>query len=205
MRRVNGRYRFILALLAISMFGSGSVLSAGEGFIVSPLPVRNMYPPLIRFFDPVPDSALREYSNWDVRLDQHISNTILADQWLANQLLVDMELYVADHTVRKVLTRDMDLSVRLSLQRPFNGVLDPLVNNVHDLLSVPAMGRTFRPDNSFAYYFRPGNGTGWQGRGRWEVGSGKWEVGSGKWEVGSGKWEVGSGKWEVGSGKWEIP
>ena len=173
MRRIEGKYTLLVGFMMMLMLGNvfGLSASAGESFLTSPLPVRNMYPPLMRFFDPVPDSALRDYSDWDIRLDQHLSNIYLADQWPANQLLVDMELYVADFTVRKALSEDMDLSLRLSLLRPFNGVLDPLVNSVHDLLHVPAAGRNLRPNNTFAYHFRPGSGAGWQGKARWEMGN----------------------------------
>ena len=171
MGRIEGKYTLALGFIVMSMLGNAfvSLASAGESFLTSPLPVRNMYAPMMRFFDPVPDSALRDYSNWDIELDQHLSNIYLADQWPANQLLVDMELYVADITVRKALTEDMDMSLRVSLLRPFNGVLDPLVNSVHDLLRIPTAGRNLRPNNTFGYNFRPGSGTGWQGRNRWEM------------------------------------
>ena len=167
------RCKTILAavMVTLSLLGGGGTLIAGESFITAPLPLRNMYPPMMRFLDPVPDSALRDYSDWDVGLHQHLSSIYQADQWPASQLLADMELSVTDLMVRKALTEDMDLSVQLSLLRPFNGVLDQLVKDVHKILGVPSSGRQFRANNAFGYYFRPGSPGGWQGKNRWEMGN----------------------------------
>lgn len=168
---IKGKYILAVGLVGLSLLGNIHPASAGESFITSPLPVRNMYPPMMRFLDPVPDSALRDYSNWDIGLHQHLSSVYQADQWPANQLLADMELSVTDLTVRKSITQDMDLSVQLSLLRPFSGFMDQLVKDVHKILGVPGAGRQFRPNNSFGYYFRPGSPGGWQGKNRWEMGN----------------------------------
>jgi len=170
MGRVMGRYTLILGLAVISMFGNIAVPLASESFMTSPLPVRNMYPPMMRFLDPVPDSALRDYSPWDLGLNQHVSNIYQYNQWPADRLLVDMELYIADLTVRKSVTDTMDLTLQVSLLRPYSGILDPLVNDVHQLLNVPSAGRNFRPANAFAYDFNSGTAAGWQGKNRWEMG-----------------------------------
>jgi len=148
-----------------------STANAAERFITSPLAVRNLYAPFMRFLDPVPDSALREYSNWDVKLDQHLANVYQLNQSPFDHLAVDMELYVADVTVHKSLSVDMDVSLRLSLLRPFNGVLDSFINDIHRLIQAPSAGRQSRPDNTFAYHLNTRTDTGWQGRNRWELGN----------------------------------
>jgi hypothetical protein len=143
---------------------------ADEGNITVPLHVRNLYPPIMMFFDPVPDSALRNYNNWDISLDQHLANIYQFNQWPLDRLLVDTELYVADVTVRKSFLSDFELSLRFTLLRPYNGFLDQMIKEIHKLLQAPPAGRLSRPNNTFAYYFRPGAGAGWQGRNSWAIG-----------------------------------
>jgi len=162
----------IVISTTISLLFNTPVASASDNFITSPLPVRNMYPPMMRFLDPVPDSALREYSNWDFKLDQHLANVNQMNQSPVDHLMVDMELYIADVTVRKSLSSDMDISVLLSLQRPFNGIMDTLIKGVHSVFKTPNVGRQSRPNYAFDYHLNTGNNdTSWQGKNRWEMGN----------------------------------
>ncbi|WP_255418404.1 DUF3187 family protein [Mariprofundus sp. EBB-1] len=160
----------LLGIIVISMF-SHSFISAAGSFITAPLPVRNLYAPMMRFLDPMPDSALRDYSNWDIKLDQHLANIHQINHGTIDFLMVDMEMYVADLTVRKSLSNDMDVSIQLPVQRPFNGVLDPFINDFHKLLNIPAANRSTRPNNTFAYHLKQGGSAGWQGKNRWELGN----------------------------------
>jgi len=153
------------------ILANACVAFADDSNITEPLHVRNLYPPMMRFFDPVPDSALRSYKNWDISLDQHLASVYQFNQWPLDRLLVDMELYVADVTIRKSLLSDFELSLRLALLRPYNGVADQLIKEFHKLIHINSLGRLLRPNNSFDYHFSPGAGAGWRGRNAWAIGN----------------------------------
>ena len=74
----------------ISAFSHVAACKASDNFITSALPVRNLYAPMMRFLDPLPESALRDYSNWDFKLDQHLANVHQQNQIPVDLLIVDV-------------------------------------------------------------------------------------------------------------------
>ncbi|MDQ6987571.1 MAG: DUF3187 family protein [Mariprofundaceae bacterium] len=137
---------------------------------LEPLPVRQMNPVMLRYLDPLPESAwTAQESGWRFALNQHYSTVFLADKLpTANQYIADMELYVADVEIRKRMQGKREFSVNLTLLRPSAGVFDSFLRNYHRALGLPNGGRELRPDNQFAYNYGPGQ---WQGKSRWELGN----------------------------------
>jgi len=138
----------------------------------SPLPVRNLDPAMMRFFDPTPDSALRTYEqSWSFALNQHYATLNLFDQRPNAQLLIDMELYVLDPVIRFALSDSLELSVRAPLIVPSSGIFDDAIQTFHDWFKMPNGGRQYRPNNSFSYALNHNQGAQWQARNRWEPGN----------------------------------
>jgi len=153
--------------------------------MTQPLPARNLYPPMMRFFDPVPDSALRRYTQaWSFELNQHYATMNSFDTYPNPQLLADMELYVIEPVLRRSLGDTLELSLRAPVLRPLAGVFDAPIQTFHHLFGMPNGGRQYRPNNSFAYTFDNTRGASWQGRDRWELGnvevSGRYRLGEGR-------------------------
>jgi len=148
------------------------VTSAQAVDLTSPLPVRNLYPPMMRFFDPTPDSALRSYDQpWLFELNQHYSTVNIIDPQPGVRLLVDMELYVLEPVVRYAVGGRLEFSIRAPLLMPASGVFDAAIMSFHEGFGFPNNGRGLRPNNGFAYMFDNGRGTRWQGRSRFELGN----------------------------------
>jgi len=137
-----------------------------------PLPTRNFYPPIMRFFDPTPDSALRAFDQaWTIEVNQHFSTMNSFDVYPNSILLADMELYIFDPVLRRSFSDDFELSVRAPVLRPYNGAFDSLIQAFHRTISMPNGGRQLRPNNQFAYSFDNRQGATWQGKSRWEWGN----------------------------------
>jgi len=155
-------------MLALLIF----TISAQATDLTSPLPVRNLYPPTMRFFDPTPDSALRTFDQtWLLELTQHYSTVNIIDLQPGVRLLVDMELYVLEPTLRYSVGNSLVFSVSVPLMMPASGVFDGAIKSFHDGFGFPDNGRGLRPNNSFAYRFDNGKGTRWQGRSQFEFGN----------------------------------
>jgi len=168
LRLVTCLKRLICLMLVVFPFGT----QVGAADLSQPLPVRNLYPPMMRFFDPTPDSALRAYDQaWSFELNQHFSTMNSFDFYPGSTLISDMELYVIDPVVRRAVSSNLELSLRVPLLRPWNGVLDGTIQAFHKVFSMPNGGRQLRPNNSFAYSYDNGKGTSWQGGNRWETGN----------------------------------
>jgi len=85
--------------------------------------------------------------------------------------LIDGEAHTLDLTVRRGLTADLDLALRLPLRWRGGGVMDGLIDWWHHTFSLPDGGRPYFPTNAFQL-----NGTRNDGGGRFswddETGSG---------------------------------
>ena len=146
--------------------------SAQAADLTTPLPVRNLYPPTMRFFDPTPDSALRSYDqSWLFELTQHYSTVNIIDTRSSIRVLADMELYVLDPVIRHAFTNSLELSVRVPVLLPGSGVFDSPIRSFHNGFGLPDNGRKLRPTNSYAYIVDNGRGTRWQGKGQLELGN----------------------------------
>ncbi|MDQ6966993.1 MAG: DUF3187 family protein, partial [Mariprofundaceae bacterium] len=163
------RLRYLISLVLMMLpFGAQAVAVD----LSQPLPVRNLYPPMMRFFDPTPDSALRAYNQaWSFEFNQHFSTVNSFDYYPGSTLIADMELYVLDPVVRRSVSSDLELTLRVPLLRPWQGVFDGTIQAFHRVFSMPNGGRQLRPNNSFAYSYNNGRGTSWQGGNRWEMGN----------------------------------
>lgn len=145
---------------------------AGAAELTEPLPVRNLYPPMMRFYDPTPDSALRAYRQaWSFELNQHYATINLQERANNPQLLVDMELAVLDPVMRYAPAAWLELSLRMPLLMPSSGVFDSAIQRFHGWFNMPNGGRELRPNNRLSYRFDNGRGERWQGSNRWQAGN----------------------------------
>jgi len=161
-------FRFGWLILALLI----TTASAQAADLTSPLPVRNLYPPMMRFFDPTPDSALRSYDqSWQFELTQHYSTVNILDNQPGTRILVDMELYVLDPVIRYALNPNLEISLRTPVLLPASGILDGAIQTFHGWFGMPNGGRELRPNNRFVYVVNHGKGTRWQGKRRAELGN----------------------------------
>ncbi len=155
-------------LLALCVY----ISHAQAGSVISPLPVRNLDAPMMRFFDPTPDSALRAlHADWSFELNQHYATVNVFDRTLSPQVLVDMELYVVDPVMRYAVTSDLDITVRSPLLLPSSGLFDAAIQRFHGWFSMPNGGRELRPNDVYAYRVQHDRGAGWRSKSRWELGN----------------------------------
>jgi len=165
-------HRPMLFITALMMALLTFVMPAYAVDLLSPLPARNLYPPMMRFFDPTPDSALRSYMHrWSVQVNQHYSTVNLMNRATNPGLLVDMELYVLDPVLRLTLRNQLELSLRVPLLFPGSGIFDSPIQRFHSWFNMPNGGRELRPNNRFAYRIDNAKGTRWQSRNRWQMGN----------------------------------
>jgi len=147
---------------------------AAEYAAAEPLPVRQMNPAMLRYLDPLPESAWPALkTGWMLALNQHYSTIFLADTLpTANKYIADMEIYVADIEIRKRMRGAREFSLNLTALRPNAGVFDGFLHTYHHAFGLPNGGRELRPNNQFAYrYARNGGPNQWQGKSRWELGN----------------------------------
>jgi len=131
----------------------------------APLSVPLMHPIMMRFLNPTPVSAF-DMSN-AVTLEQNYASLNMFDVVPNGQFIVDTELYVPTIQVRQRISKQHLMRARLSLYRPYNGILDNFLKNYHQLVGFPNNGREFRPSNQMAYALRPE----WSSQNRWEIGN----------------------------------
>lgn len=157
-----GRYALFVFWLAIGM-------EAIAADMTEPLPVRNTYPPMMRFFDPLPESAIRPYSEqWQFELNQHYSSIFFFDSLPNGRLLVDMEIYTVESLLRKSISDGVELTLRLPVHYTSGGFLDGPIQNFHNTLGLPNGGRERRPMDGYNYRFSNG----------WHDPSAGWEMGN---------------------------
>lgn len=144
------------------------MLQAETFGLSSPLPERNLYPPMMRFYDPIPDNAF-SFPGKGVRFDlnTHYASLFQFDALPNGQLLVDMELLVTDIVIKKSYTDRLELSLRLPLLLPNSGIFDAVVQDFHKLFHMPNGGRHRRPNNRHAYHFN----SHWNGSPQAELGN----------------------------------
>jgi hypothetical protein len=92
---------------------------------------------------------------WEVRFSGLLANTFSWSQDAAGEhpetryFLIDGEALVLDATVRRGLTRNLDVGVRVPVQNRSGGILDPLIDGWHRLIHVPNGGRPEFLENAF--------------------------------------------------------
>jgi hypothetical protein len=148
------------------------ITQANATELTLPLPVRNLYPPMMRFFDPTPDSALRSFDeSWLFEINLHYSTVNMYDRLPDSQLLVDMELFVFETVIRRPVSKNLEFSVRIPVLVPSSGIFDDKIQTFHNSFGMPNGGREFRPNNSYAYAFDNGKGSSWLSENHWELGN----------------------------------
>lgn len=159
------RLSFIFILCLFPTLVQASPLS-------EPLPVMQMNPAMLRFFNPVPDSAQMEKARKNtIVINQHYASNFLADSLPTPvQYLADMELYIAELQLNYAISQNLAVQATLPLLYAHRGFLDGPIKFFHDAFSMPDGGRSLRPTNSYTYQFAGTNG-GWNSSPHWELGN----------------------------------
>ena len=163
-----------LYLLMASPFSPGIAWGGQrDAAMTAPLPVHNLYPPMLRFFDPVPVSAFTPYGRKPrYSLLQHYTSVFQFDALPDGRLLTDMEIYTLELSVDKAVSQDTEVGVMLPLHYAWDGFMDGFLRNYHDTLGLPNGGRGLRPDNEYAWRYRDGAGSlAWDDGPGWETGN----------------------------------
>ncbi len=136
-----------LMLAAPALAWAGEVSDA-------PLPAMQQNPAMMRYYDPRPTAAQALARGAEFRLDQYYASVFLADALpRPRRYLADMELYVAEASMRMAAGAGLEAEVTARLLRPMAGALDPFLRRYHRALGLPNGGREFRPDNQYAYRY----------------------------------------------------
>jgi len=159
------RLIIIFASCLLSTPGLANPLSA-------PLPVMQMNPAMLRYFDPASEAARIEPSTDNaIGINQHYTTIFLADALPTPQrYFADMEIYVAELQFKRLITPRLAVRFDVLLLRPYKGVLDSAIRQFHNTFGMPDNGRHLRPDNIYNYQFSGAAG-GWNSSPRWEPGN----------------------------------
>lgn len=165
---------YALGIFLLCQFFSPSSLSDNSytAKITTPFSVKNLYPPMLRFYEPLPSSALQPYrESLSIELLQSYSSVFQYDALPDGSLLVDMELYNLDLRMRRAFTEETELTLTVPLYYAHDGFMDAFLRDYHSALGLPNSGREYRPDDEFGYfYIDPGGSESWIGKEGWEVG-----------------------------------
>lgn len=139
----------------------------------APLPVQNMYPPMVRFYEPIPSSALQPYSeSFGIELLQNYSSIYEFDALPDGKLLIDMELYSLNLKLTHAFTSKTEFTLTVPLYYAYNGFMDGFLRDYHSTFGFPNAGRELRPDDEFGYFYNDPDGSeSWSGVEGWEVGN----------------------------------
>ncbi len=139
----------------------------------APLPVQNFYPPMLRFYEPLPSSALSAYrESLGIELLQSYSSIYKFDALSDGKLLVDMELYSLALKLTRAVTEKTEFALTVPLYYAYHGFMDEFLRDYHSTFGFPNAGRELRPDDEFGYfYIDPDGSESWSGREGWEVGN----------------------------------
>jgi len=162
-------------LLAILLMGATRSVYAGglSAELLEPLPAHNLYPPMLRFYDPLPSSAFNPYeASLGIDLVQSYSSIFQYDSLPdETSLLADMEVYSLELVLTRAVSSRTEVGVTLPLHYAHDGFMDAFLRDYHGALGLPNSGRDLRPDDSFAYFYDdPAGGESWTGREGWEPG-----------------------------------
>lgn len=141
--------------------------------LTAPLPVQNLYLPMLRFYEPLPSSAFKPYrESLGIELLQSYSSIFQFDALPDGALLVDIELYNLDLKLTRTFSSLNELALTVPLYYIHDGFMDSFLRDYHSALGLPNSGREFRPDDEFGYfYIDPDSSESWRGREGWEVGN----------------------------------
>lgn len=139
----------------------------------APLPVHNLYPPMLRFYEPLPSSALQPYrESLGIELLQNYSSIFKFDELPDGNLLVDMELYSLDLKLTRTFSSNNELALTIPLYYAHDGFMDAFLRGYHAALGFPNSGRELRTDDEFGYFYNDPDGReSWIGREGWEAGN----------------------------------
>lgn len=162
----------LFVLLVGKLVSAAEIPTYHSAGLTEPLPVHNLYPPLTRFYDPLPSSALRPYRR---ALDIDFLQSYTSDFEIYNLpqggLLVDMEIYSLEAVFRQALTDRTEVGLVIPLHYVYKGALDGFLRDYHSALGLPNSDRDRKPDDEFSYYYDDNRGGGWLGKPGWEFGN----------------------------------
>ncbi len=119
----------------------------------SPLLTRNLYPPLLAFYEPPPLEA-RPPATWRWAMSLDYASIFQVEDPRARETVVDLELArLALHLGRR-LGRRWALDGELPLIATSGGVLDDFINDWHRTFHLPDGGRPTAPSDRHLYRLR---------------------------------------------------
>jgi len=138
-----------------------------------PLPVHNLYPAMMRFYDPVPVSAFRPFdSKPEYALLQHYTSIFLFDDLPVGRLLSDMEIYTVELQADRAIGESTEIGLTIPVHYATGGFLDPFLRSYHEALGLPNGGRELQPDNQYSWDYSDASGnTVWSDQAGWEMGN----------------------------------
>ena len=175
-RRLHSKtYHYALAISLLGLHITSPAWSDNleHSYTTAPLPVQNLYPPMLRFYEPLPSSALRPYrESLGIELVQGYSSIFQFDAIPDGSLLVDLELYNLDLSLKRAVTPNTELTLTIPLYYAHSGFMDAFLRDYHSVLGLPNSGRESRPDDEFSYFYSDLNGSeSWVGQEGWEAGN----------------------------------
>lgn len=136
-------------------------LTAGagwDGFDKGPLKTRVQSPPYTMFLTPVPETpALVPPGNLSVSMALDYSSIFLYAQSSEWFTLIDMEMMVLNFSMEYRLTEKLSLTLNIPLADMNAGVMDSFLADFHTQFNLNDYGRSYRPENTFAYKIRVNN------------------------------------------------
>jgi len=147
--------------------------SRDEAAMTMALPVHNLYPAMMRFYDPVPVSAFRPFDNKpEYALLQHYTSIFLFDELPVGRLLSDMEIYTVELQADRAIGESTEIGLTIPVHYATGGFLDPFLRSYHEALGLPNSGRELQPDNQYSWdYSDAGGNAVWSDQAGWEMGN----------------------------------
>jgi hypothetical protein len=143
-----GLYFGILFIGGIIISGSAAMANVADG----PLQTTNRFPLHMMVLTPRAVSAeLPEQGNWEITLAAEYSSTYLNLRNPSWDLIIDMEMLLADLSLVYGVTENFALRLDLPLISMQDGFLDGFLQNYHDFLGVSNYDREYRPKDDFEY------------------------------------------------------
>jgi hypothetical protein len=113
--------------------------------------------PLVRgFYLPLPSDE-RQDAGGQLSATLIMSNTLNAEQDGPQSMLVDGESEVLNLSYENALSTSWRYRVSLPIVYDSGGILDPVIDDWHQLLGLPQGDRREYPRNKFVYFYKDGN------------------------------------------------
>ena len=162
----------ILAQVGFFAASLHTARAAEPSGLLRPLPVHNLYPPMLRFYEPLPVSAFEPYRrSLSIEILQSYSSIFQYDSQPNGSLLADMEIYSLEFLLTKAISSQTEIRFMIPLYYSHEGFMDAFLRDYHDALRLPNSGRERRPDDEFSYlYENPADSESWADQAGWDIG-----------------------------------